>query len=233
MSSRDYDRYGPSKQRSRSRPDAFLDALEGGHMRSAFETLNPSSQATTDGHRHHHRHHTTRGYDYHNEGVPRRNGSRYEDDYPRESYYHESDAPPRRHRSVHYEDDEDDSRRVRSYERGGHGTNPHDYRHHRHHDHHDHHDHHERRASFSAHGGGVGSPDLRQAASAAATAGVVEAWRARHDADKAMRVATAALGAAATDSALGTQRDRKGKRHVAESALAGLVQNRVINGPRR
>ncbi|KAF2973414.1 hypothetical protein GQX73_g169 [Xylaria multiplex] len=91
-----------------------------------------------------------------------------------------------------------------------------------------HHGHGHKRAS-SSHGG----PDLKQAAGAAVAAGVVEAWRSRHDADRAMRVATAALGAAATDSALAARHDHKEKRHVVESALAGLVENRVINGPRR
>ncbi|KAI0538183.1 hypothetical protein GGR58DRAFT_469099 [Xylaria digitata] len=91
-----------------------------------------------------------------------------------------------------------------------------------------HHSHSHKRAS-SSHGG----PDLKQAAGAAVAAGVVEAWRSRHDADRTMRVATAALGAAATDSALAGRHDHKEKRHMVESALAGLVENRVINGPRR
>jgi hypothetical protein len=68
------------------------------------------------------------------------------------------------------------------------------------------------------------------------TAGLVEAWRSRHDADRTVRVATAALGAAATDTALAAnagQHDHKEKRHIVESALAGLVENRLINGPRR
>lgn len=53
-------------------------------------------------------------------------------------------------------------------------------------------------------------------------------------------MATAALGAAATDSALAARgggehgkEKGKGKRHVVESALAGLAENRIINGPRR
>ncbi|RYC66167.1 hypothetical protein CHU98_g15 [Xylaria longipes] len=63
--------------------------------------------------------------------------------------------------------------------------------------------------------------------------GVVEAFRSRHDPNRTMRVATAAIGAAATDSALGGGNAHKEKRHVVESVLAGLVENRVINGPRR
>ncbi|KAI0514499.1 hypothetical protein F5B22DRAFT_610721 [Xylaria bambusicola] len=84
--------------------------------------------------------------------------------------------------------------------------------------------------SSSSHGSGL---DFKQVAGAAVTAGVIEAWRSRHDADKTMRIATAAIGAAATDSALGGRRDGKDKRHIVESALAGLVENRVINGPTR
>ncbi|KAI0879128.1 hypothetical protein GGS24DRAFT_515269 [Hypoxylon argillaceum] len=189
--------------RSRSRTDAFLDALEGGHMRTAMTALTPSR--STDGHRHHHSHHHHHSSDYHQEDLPRRN--RYDDYYPQDSssrhHYRSSDSRTPRHRSVQSD---------RYYDG-------------RHHDHHGH-----RRAS-SSHGG----PDLKHAAGAAVAAGVVEAWRSRHDANRAARVATAAVGAAATDSALlgGGVHDRKEKRHVVESALAGLVENRVINGPRR
>ncbi|KAI1133397.1 hypothetical protein F5Y10DRAFT_287779 [Nemania abortiva] len=199
--------HGYNHARSRSRADAFLDALEGGHVREAVGTLKPSR--SSDGHRHR-RHHSGRGYDYNDEAVVRH--SRYDNYYPQEDgYYYESNTRPRRHRSVqsdrHYDD-----RRGRSGHHGhGHG-----------------HSHSHRRAS-SSHGG----PDLKQAAGAAVAAGVVEAWRSRHDPNRTVRVATAAIGAAATDSALGGPRDHKEKRHVVESALAGLAENRVINGPRR
>ncbi|KAI0141676.1 hypothetical protein GGR57DRAFT_400889 [Xylariaceae sp. FL1272] len=78
-----------------------------------------------------------------------------------------------------------------------------------------------------------GGPDLKQAAGAAVAAGLVEALRSRHDRDMAMRVATAAMGAAATNTVIGRENDRKEKRHMVESALVGLVGNRIINGPRR
>ncbi|KAI0100142.1 hypothetical protein GGR51DRAFT_533217 [Nemania sp. FL0031] len=203
---------GHNHTRSRSRTDAFLDALEGGHLREAVGTLNPTRPS--DGHRHRHQHHSSRGHDYNDEAVVRH--SRYDNYYPQEDrYYYESTQRPRRHRSVqsdrYYED-----RRGRS---GHHGHG---------HSHSHSHGHGHRRAS-SSHAG----PDLKQAAGAAVAAGVVEAWRSRHDANRTMRVATAAIGAAATDSALGGGPHHKEKRHVVESALAGLVENRVINGPRR
>ncbi|KAI0811997.1 hypothetical protein GGR55DRAFT_639969 [Xylaria sp. FL0064] len=154
--------------------------------------------------RHRQRHHSARTYDYYDEGPPRR--SRYDGHYPPDDgYYYDSSPPrPRRHRSAHSD---------RHDHRGRHSHG---------------HDRHHGRSS-SSHGG----PDLKQAAGTAIAAGAVEAWRSRHDADRTMRVATAALGAAATDTALGGRHDPKDKRHVVESALAGLVENRVINGPRR
>ncbi|GAW18515.1 hypothetical protein ANO14919_079910 [Xylariales sp. No.14919] len=162
------------------------------------------SKPSRSSHGHRQRHHNTREYDYYDEGPPRR--SRYDVYYPQEDmYYYDSSPRPRRHRSAHSERYYDDRRGHHGHSHGRH-----------------------KRAS-SSHGG----PDFKQAAGAAVAAGVVEAWRSRHDADRAMRVATAAVGAAATDSALGGRHDHKEKRHVVESALAGLVENRVINGPRR
>ncbi|KAI1075682.1 hypothetical protein F5B20DRAFT_558996 [Whalleya microplaca] len=76
-------------------------------------------------------------------------------------------------------------------------------------------------------------PDLKQAAGAAVAAGLVEAWRARYDRDRTVRVATAAIGAAATDAFIAKDGDRKTKRHVVESVIAGLAENRVLNGARR
>ncbi|KAI0974057.1 hypothetical protein F4678DRAFT_424450 [Xylaria arbuscula] len=182
--------------RSRSRADDFLDAVESGRVRDAMRELKPSHSSSHSGHRQ--RHHNTRAYDYYDEGPPRR--SRYDGYYPQDDGYYD-DASPRsqRHRSAH-------SERHRDERRG----------------------HHHKRSS-SSHSG----PNLKEAAGAAVAAGVVEAWRSRHDVDRATRVATAAIGAAATDSALGGSSSRKDKRHVVESALAGLVENRVINGPRR
>ncbi|KAI1340787.1 hypothetical protein F5Y15DRAFT_377920 [Xylariaceae sp. FL0016] len=106
--------------------------------------------------------------------------------------------------------------------------------HHHHHPSHSHSDarhrhHHHRRASSAG-------PNLKQAAGAAVAAGMVEAWRSRGEGDRVSRVATAAVGAAATDALLagdkGRGRDPKTKRHVVESVVAGLVETRAINGPR-
>ncbi|KAI0434292.1 hypothetical protein F5Y09DRAFT_296537 [Xylaria sp. FL1042] len=191
--------------RSRSRADNFIDALESGHVREAMKELKPSHSSSHSGH--HQRHHNTREYDYYDEGPPRR--SRYDGHYPPDDgYYYDSSSRPRRHRSTHSERHRDDHHRGRHHSHG--------------------HDRHHKRSSSM-----YGGPDLKQAAGAAVAAGVVEAWRSRHDADRTMRVATAALGAAATDTALGGRHESKDKRHVVESALAGLVENRMINGPRR
>ncbi|KAI1199660.1 hypothetical protein F5X97DRAFT_341433 [Nemania serpens] len=197
---------GRNHNRSRSRTDAFLGALESGQVREAVGALKPSR--SSDRHGHGHRHHGSRGHDhYYDEVAVRR--SRYDDEYPRDQgYYYESSTVPRRHRSTHSDGHRDDRRAHH----GGHHSRGHS----RH-----------RRASSSS------GPDFRQAAGAAVAAGVAEAWRSRHEPDRAVRVATAAIGAAATDSALGGGNGHKEKRHVVESALAGLVENRVINGPRR
>lgn len=76
-----------------------------------------------------------------------------------------------------------------------------------------------------------------QAAKAAIVAGAVEAFRSRKTAgpwtgEKGQRIATAALGAAGIDALVDKDPDKHGKRHVAESALGGLIANRVANGPR-
>ncbi|KAF1943213.1 hypothetical protein EJ02DRAFT_400852 [Clathrospora elynae] len=90
--------------------------------------------------------------------------------------------------------------------------------------------------SRSRSGGGRKSEKWEQAAKAAIVAGAVEAFRSRKEAGpwtgaKGQRVATAALGAAGIDSLI----DRNGKhekRHIAESALGGLVTARLANGSR-
>ncbi|KAI1363058.1 hypothetical protein F5Y08DRAFT_341020 [Xylaria arbuscula] len=197
--------------RSRSRADNIIDALESGHLREAVKELNPTRSSHDNNKARHHqrKHHNTRDYEYYDEGPPRR--SRYDDYYPPaeedvDGYYYETH--PRRHRSTHSSD--------------------------KHQHHNDHRGRSSHKRSSSSHGShGSGGLDFKEVAGAAVTAGVIEAWRSRHDADRTMRVATAAIGAAATDSALGGRRDGKDKRHVVESALAGLVENRVINGPRR
>ncbi|KAF2691100.1 hypothetical protein K458DRAFT_67237 [Lentithecium fluviatile CBS 122367] len=86
-------------------------------------------------------------------------------------------------------------------------------------------------------GGSKSKEKWEQAAKAAIVAGAVEAFRSRKTpgpwtGEKGQRIATAALGAAGIDSLVDKDPDKHGKRHVAESALAGLVANRVANGPR-
>ncbi|KAJ4296732.1 hypothetical protein N0V90_006780 [Kalmusia sp. IMI 367209] len=76
-----------------------------------------------------------------------------------------------------------------------------------------------------------------QAAKAAIVAGAVEAFRSRKTpgpwtGEKGQRIATAALGAAGIDSLVDKDPDKHSKRHVAESAIGGLLANRVANGPR-
>jgi len=76
-----------------------------------------------------------------------------------------------------------------------------------------------------------------QAAKAAIVAGAVEAFRSRNapgpwTGEKGQRIATAALGAAGIDSLVDKDPDKHSKRHVAESAIGGLLANRVANGPR-
>lgn len=82
---------------------------------------------------------------------------------------------------------------------------------------------------------------LQHAAKAAIDAAAVEAIRVRRQpgdwaGQKGVRVATAALGAAATDKAAdklrhGDQEKHSG-RHSIESTIGGLLANRVLHGPR-
>lgn len=76
-----------------------------------------------------------------------------------------------------------------------------------------------------------------QAAKAAIVAGAVEAFRSRKTpgpwtGEKGQRIATAALGAAGIDGLVDKNPDKHGKRHVAESAIGGLLANRLANGSR-
>ncbi|KAF2637023.1 hypothetical protein P280DRAFT_136673 [Massarina eburnea CBS 473.64] len=85
--------------------------------------------------------------------------------------------------------------------------------------------------------GGKSTDKWEQAAKAAIVAGAVEAFRSRNapgpwTGEKGQRIATAALGAAGIDSLVDKDPGRHGKRHVAESAIGGLLANRVANGPR-
>ncbi|KAH6615295.1 hypothetical protein C7974DRAFT_62444 [Boeremia exigua] len=81
------------------------------------------------------------------------------------------------------------------------------------------------------------SEKWEQAAKAALVAGAVEAFRSRKvpgawTGAKGQRVATAALGAAGIDSLIDRNPEQHEKRHVAESALGGLLANRAVNGSR-
>ena len=85
--------------------------------------------------------------------------------------------------------------------------------------------------------GGRKSEKWEQAAKAAIVAGAVEAFRSRNVAGpwtgaKGQRVATAALGAAGIDGLIDRDPERHEKRHVAESALGGLLASRAVNGSR-
>jgi hypothetical protein len=83
---------------------------------------------------------------------------------------------------------------------------------------------------------------MQHAAKAALDAAAIEAVRVRRQpgdwaGQKGARVATAALGAAATDTAAHQLRghggeDKHDKRHLMESVIGGLLANRVVNGPR-
>ncbi|KAK8047915.1 hypothetical protein PG996_015979 [Apiospora saccharicola] len=100
-----------------------------------------------------------------------------------------------------------------------------------------HHVHEKKRTSKSKSKSGtkdsLGGLDLnwKQAAEAAAGAAAAEMWRSRGNPDQIKRVATAAAGAVAVDLALGRgSRDDKNKRHAMESAIGGLVIDRMVNG---
>lgn len=76
-----------------------------------------------------------------------------------------------------------------------------------------------------------------QAIKSALTAGAVEAFRQRNRpgewlGEKGLRVATAAMSAAAIDSAVDKNPRRKGKRNVIGSTLGGLVVDKLANGIR-
>jgi hypothetical protein len=91
--------------------------------------------------------------------------------------------------------------------------------------------------SRSRDGKSKSSAKWEQAAKAAIVAGAVEAFRSRKDpgpwtGEKGQRIATAALGAAGIDSLVDKDPNKHGKRHVAESAIGGLVAARLANGAR-
>ena len=91
--------------------------------------------------------------------------------------------------------------------------------------------------SSSHNRGGRKSEKWEQAAKAAIVAGAVEAFRSRKVAGpwtgaKGQRIATAALGAAGIDGLIDRDPERHDKRHIAESALGGLVAAHLANGSR-
>ncbi|KAL6694259.1 hypothetical protein J3F84DRAFT_378988 [Trichoderma pleuroticola] len=74
---------------------------------------------------------------------------------------------------------------------------------------------------------------LVEVATAALTAGVTEAIRARHDPERSRRAVTAAVSAAAMDALVSKDDDRKRGRHIVESAVGGMIVDRLANGRSR
>uniref|UniRef100_A0A8H7NQX9 Uncharacterized protein n=1 Tax=Bionectria ochroleuca TaxID=29856 RepID=A0A8H7NQX9_BIOOC len=102
-----------------------------------------------------------------------------------------------------------------------------------HHHHARHRDHGSSRRPRSA---SLSNERLSHVAKAAVDAAAIEAIRQRHQPGpwtgrKGARVATAAVGAAVTDHVIDKD-PNKGKRHLVESTLGGLLANRLINGSR-
>lgn len=78
---------------------------------------------------------------------------------------------------------------------------------------------------------------LPQAAAAAIDAAAIEAIRVRKTPGawtgaKGARVATAAIGAAATDAAVGRDRRDERKKSFVESTIGGLLASRAVHGSR-
>lgn len=85
--------------------------------------------------------------------------------------------------------------------------------------------------------GQLNQQQIVQAVKAALTAGATEAYRARKEpggwtGEKGKRIITAALASGGVDGALDRGSSKHSKRHVIESALAGLATNRALNGTR-
>ncbi|KAK8041037.1 hypothetical protein PG994_014044 [Apiospora phragmitis] len=171
----------------------------------------------------------------------RRHASNGERPTYREDYY-ELPPPPPRDGHYYYEDYEMERRRrpAQGHRRPSYSAGPvsrgrrstssygdeRDF-HHRPHSHH----HEKRTTTKRSHDPLDLDLNWKQAAEAAAGAAAVEAWRSRGDPDKMKRVATAAAGAVAVDLALGRGgHDDKNKRHAMESAIGGLVIDRMVNG---
>ncbi|CAK7198762.1 hypothetical protein SEUCBS139899_001426 [Sporothrix eucalyptigena] len=85
------------------------------------------------------------------------------------------------------------------------------------------------------------SRELKHIVTSAVTAGALEAFRLRKtpgkwtDSHKAGRIATVAIGAAVADTAMESNNPtgKHTRRHVVESAVAGLLTDRLVNGSRK
>lgn len=127
-----------------------------------------------------------------------------------------------------------------------HSDHRHDHHHHLHDDNHRHHgqrhyhhhsQEHVRRRGHSESPSHRNQDMLKHAAIAAFDTGAIEAFRIRNEPGrwsdgKGARVATAAVGAAAINGLLNSHSGGHNGRHVVESAIGGLVVNRLINGKR-
>ncbi|KAK7911126.1 hypothetical protein PG985_013607 [Apiospora marii] len=189
--------------------------------------------------------------DRYGDSTPRHHHNRHASDGQRTTYredYYALPTPHPRDTDYYYEEDYEIERRRRpahgrrqpsysvepvprgryisSSSKGGDELARH---HHRRHSHH-----HERKTSSRCTKDPLGLDlNWKQAAEAAAGAAAVEVWRSRGSPDQVKRVATAAAGAVAVDLALGRgAHDEKNKRHAVESAVGGLVFDRMVNGSR-
>ncbi|EFY84900.1 hypothetical protein J3459_016955 [Metarhizium acridum] len=118
-------------------------------------------------------------------------------------YYRHDDRRPRRGRSLHSEERYAGRRRD--------------------------HSHHRRQPRARSHS----ENRVKEAATAALAAGLAEAIKSRHSRDQSKRAITAAAGAAAVDALVSNGEDGKKGRHIAESAVSGLLIDRLANGSSR
>ncbi|KHO01926.1 uncharacterized protein MAM_00927 [Metarhizium album ARSEF 1941] len=71
---------------------------------------------------------------------------------------------------------------------------------------------------------------VKEAATAALAAGLAEAIKSRHSRDQSKRAITAAVGAAAVDAFVSNGEEHGKGRHIAESAVSGLLIDRLAHG---
>lgn len=88
------------------------------------------------------------------------------------------------------------------------------------------HSHHRRQPGARSHS----KNRVKEAATAALAAGLAEAIKSRHSRDQSRRAITAAAGAAAVDALVSNGEDGKKGRRIAESAVGGLLIDRLANG---